>query len=290
MRTASKTIIGTTAIATAVILSACGSSGGSSSSSASNTSAAATTGFHLVTPGYLTVATHGTEPPEISISLSGVLGGADGAWINAFAQQHHLKVKLFQTTFSSAILAVQDGKADLGVAAYYSPTRAKAVYFTYPFYQEDAAVLTLPGFKYTGPASLQGKPVGTVTGFVWQPYLQKAFGSNLHAYPDTATIGRALLNGSIVGYFDTVTANTLAPLTPSNTRTYVVSAGQFGMPESVLVDIARNYVNCSNTGLAAAMNTTMANLHKSGEWAKILTANHLTSIFDPTLTTEPNGC
>lgn len=290
MRGSAKIAIWATAIATAVTLSACGSSSSSSGSTATAATAGTAAGFHLVTPGYLTVATHGTEAPEISISLSGVLGGADGAWINAFAQQHHLKIKLFQTTFSSAILAVQDGKADVGVAAYYSAARSKAVFFTYPFYQEDAAVLTLPGFKYTGPASLTGKPVGTVTGFVWQPYLQKVFGSDLHTYPDTATIGQALLNGSIVGYFDTVTANTLAPLTAANTRTYVITSGQFGMPESVLVDIARNYVNCSNTGLATAMNATLASLHKSGAWAKTLTANHLTSIFDPTLTTEPNGC
>jgi ABC-type amino acid transport substrate-binding protein len=299
MRGSAKIAIGATAIATAVVLCACGSTASSSGSTAdsgstansgSTASPSTAADFHLVNPGYLTVATHGTEAPEISISLSGVLGGADGAWINAFAQQHHLKIKLFETTFSSAILAVQDGKADVGVAAYYSAARAKAVFFTYPFYQEDAAVLTLPGFKYTGPASLTGKPVGTVTGFVWQPYLQKVFGSDLHTYPDTATIGQALLNGSIVGYFDTVTANTLAPLTAANTKTYVISAGQFGMPESVLVDIARNYVNCSNTGLATAMNATLASLHQSGAWASILTANHLTSIFDPTLTTEPNGC
>ena len=111
MRGSAKIAIWATAIATAVTLSACGSSSSSSGSTATAATAGTAAGFHLVTPGYLTVATHGTEAPEISISLSGVLGGADGAWINAFAQQHHLKIKLFQTTFSSAILAVQDSKA-----------------------------------------------------------------------------------------------------------------------------------------------------------------------------------
>lgn len=265
------------------VIAACSSTNSSSNGNSSQS-------FHLIHPGYLTVATHGTEPPELSISLKGKLGALDGTWINKFAKKHHLKIKLFQTTFASAILAVEDGKADVGVAAYYTPTRAKAVYFTYPFYQEHAAVLTLPGFKYTGPSSLNGKQVGTVTGFVWQPYLQKVFGSNLHIYPDTTTVGKALLDGSISAYFDTVTSNTLPPLTPQNSKAYVIKNGQFGMPESVLVDIARNYVNCHNTKLASAMNSTIAKMHNDGSWATLLQANHLTSLFNAPLTTEPNHC
>lgn len=279
----SRTILSALALTGLTALAACGSSTPSSKSDASQ-------GFHLIHPGYLTVATHGTEPPELSISLNGKLGALDGTWINKFAKEHHLKIKLFQTTFASAILAVEDGKADVGVAAYYSPTRAQAVYFTYPFYQEHAAVLTLPGFNYTGPSSLKGKQVGTVTGFVWEPYLQKVFGSNLHVYPDTTTVGKALLDGSISAYFDTVTSNTLPPLTPQNSKAYVIKNGQFGMPESVLVDIARNYVSCKNKGLAKAMNATIAQMHKSGQWNAVIKANSLTSLFNAPLTTEPDHC
>jgi polar amino acid transport system substrate-binding protein len=284
MRHFKKTSACVLAVIAAATLGACSSGSSPSGGDASQ-------GFHLINPGYLTVATHGTEPPELSISLGGKLGALDGSWITEFAKEHHLKIKLFQTTFASAILAVQDGKADVGVAAYYSPTRAKVVYFTYPFFEDHAAVLALPSFKYTGPSSLKGKQVGTVTGFVWQPYLQKVFGSNLHIYPDTATVGKALLDGSISAYFDTVTSNVFSPpLTTQNSKTYLIKNGQFGMPESVLIDIARNYVNCKNSKLAAAMNATMAKMHKNGSWATLLKANQLTALSNPALTTEPNHC
>src|SRR4029077_4711344 len=67
----------------------------------------------LVHGGTLTVATYGTGFPTVVVNKNGTLGGTSGAWINAYAKAAGLKVKLFQTTFTSAILAVQQKKADL---------------------------------------------------------------------------------------------------------------------------------------------------------------------------------
>src|SRR6266852_4230569 len=72
-------------------------------------SSAATPNLELVHAGQITVATYGNGFPTIVVGKNGTLGGTSGAWINAFAKANGLKVKLFQTTFTSAILAVQQG-------------------------------------------------------------------------------------------------------------------------------------------------------------------------------------
>ena len=71
-------------------------------------------------------------------------------------RRNGLKVKLFQTTFTSAILAVQQKKADLTMDIYYTPDRAKSLYYTYPFSVEGLQVFTKNDFKYTGPGEPQG--------------------------------------------------------------------------------------------------------------------------------------
>lgn len=237
--------------------------------------AAARTGssLPLVHSGQLTIATYGTAFPTIVINKNGSIGGTSGAWFNAFAKENGLKVKLFQTTFTSAILAVQQGKADLTMDIYYTPERAKALFYTFPFSVEGLQVFTKKSLAYSGPASLKGKKVAAVTGVSWTPTLQRYFGSDLQTYPSQAQAAQAFLNGQVDAYFEadaqyfTPPINKSASVVPHN-----IKPGQYG----ISADYTRGYgyviVNCKAKALASALNGTLKSLETSGRWAKVLKA------------------
>ena len=113
--------------------------------------------YRLVQPGVLTVATYGSAAPALVVLPNDQLGALDGALLTSFAKDQGLKLKLYQTTFASVILAVEQGKVDIGTYYYYKEERAQHVYYTYPFFQERATLFTLTSFPYNGPDSLKGK-------------------------------------------------------------------------------------------------------------------------------------
>lgn len=226
----------------------------------------------LVHSGTLTVATFGTGFPTIVVNKNGTLGGTSGAWINAYAKANNLKVKLFQTTFTSAILAVQQKKADLTMDIYYTPQRAKTLYYTYPFSVEGLQVFTKSNFKYTGPASLKGHKVAAVSGVVWTDGLKKYFGSNLQAYPSQAQAATAFMNGQVDAYFEADAQYFVAPINKSTSVIpHNLKDGDFG-----LTGYAKGYgyiiLNCGAKDLATGLNATLTQMEKSGQWAQVLKA------------------
>jgi len=248
--------------------------------------------YRLVQPGVLLVATYGSAAPALSILPNDQLGALDGALLTAFAKDQGLKIKLYQTTFASVILAVEQGKVDLGTYYYYKPERAQQVYYTYPFYQERATLFTLRTFPYAGPDSLKGRRVATVIGYVWATYLQQAFGSSAVLFPDSAGAETALLNGQIEGYVnsDDSVNGPVFSAADGRVAAHLLKAGDFGFPESVIATPAYNFVKCDNKPLAAALNDEMTKLHTTGQWAKVLAANKLTSASDIPLEAPPQLC
>jgi ABC-type amino acid transport substrate-binding protein len=247
--------------------------------------AAEPAGLHLVNPGYLTVATHGTLPPEIIVGPGDTLGGMDGALYNAFVRDHGLQLKLFETTFPSMILAVEQGKVDAGEGVFYTEERAKHVYYTYPFYLSRAVIFTLRSFPYAGPASMDGKRIATVIGYVWAPYLQKWSATGAALFPDEVSAIQALLNGQVQGY-----VNGRGGKQPPGLVAHDLHPGDFGFPESVLSNIAYNIVNCNNRAMAAALNDELTKLHQNGEWLRALKANGLGPEDDAELKSPGQVC
>jgi ABC-type amino acid transport substrate-binding protein len=235
--------------------------------------AAAAADLPLVEDGTLTVATFGTAYPTVVVNKNGTIGGTSGAWFNAFAKEHGLKVKLFQTTFTSAILAVQQGKADVTMDIYWTPERSKSLYYTYPFSVEGVQVFTKKGFDYTGPASLKGKKIAAVSGVVWTPTLKKYFGSDLQEYPAQAQAGTAFLNGQADAYFEADIQYFAPPINKSkDVVPHDIRPGQFGIEAGLVKGYGYNILNCKAKALATALNATLTRMEKSGEWAKVLKA------------------
>jgi len=243
-------------------------------SAAAPTAASATIDFKLVNPGVLTVATYGNGPPDVIIGSSGEFTGLEGELLNIFAKRYGLQVQLFETTFASMILAVKENKADVGTYIFYNKDRAQQVYYTLPHWVADhAAVYTLKTFNYTSAKSLDGKAVGTVSWFVWQPFLQQYFGTNSKFFPDQVVGGTALLNGQIDGWVNGIVQLTQPPFDQAQDRVegHLLNPGDFDMPDTAIFNDSYRIVNCGNKQLAMAMDKVLLELINNGQWAQIMT-------------------
>ncbi len=249
--------------------------------------------FTTVNSGELTIATYGTAEPDMVVNADKTLGGLEGPMFDQFLKDCKLKLRLFETTFASMILAVQNGQADVATYIFYSEPRSKVIYYTYPHWVADQAnVFTLKSFNYTGPASLEGKKVGTVTGFVWAPFLQTKFGSNAMLFPDTVTGGTALLNGQIDGWVNGGTTINVPPFKDQQDKVVgrPLPPNTWGMGENVIFNNSYNAVNCNNKDLANALNENLKRMVESGAWKKVMSDNKVPDSAAPKLTAPQQGC
>ena len=255
----------TTGIAGVLALAsiACGSSPSSSSSPPA---------FKTIESGTLTIATYGSAPPLITVGPGpNDIGGLSGGWAKEFAKEHGLQIKLFQTTFASTLVAVEQGKADIGAPVYYNSDRAKKYYYTYPVDVEALVVFTKKGFNYTGPDSLKGHKVATVTGYVWTPYFKTFFGPSLQLYSAASDAKTAFMNGQVDAYLDADINYFSEPLSLSpQLALHTVKAGDFGIPGEIIANQSYWIVNCKEKDLGSAMNKTRETLESNGKWKSIV--------------------
>lgn len=289
-----RTIIGAVAAVALIALTVGCSSSGSASSSAAATSSAssAAASYKLANAGYVTVAAYGSYAPWITIQPDGSLGGLDGTLIEDFAKDNGLKVKIYQTDFSSMPLAVGQGKADIAPYLSYTAARAKTLYYTSAFQTEQVSIYTLKSFNYTGPDSLKGKKVGTVTGYWYAQYLSNWCKSCTTLFPSSATGAQALLSGQIDAWVTGATGWYNPPLSNAHSKVTInkISGGDFGMPASEIVSDSYNAVACDNSALAKGLDTTLKQLQASGQWAKILAANGVSKDNDAGFSVPVQGC
>src|SRR5262249_14818591 len=125
-------------------------------------------------------------------------------------------------------------------------------------------------FSYTSAKSLDGKAVGTVNGFVWQPFLQQYFGGNAKFFPDQVVGGTALLNGQLDGWVNGIVQLTQPPFDKAQDQVegHLLNPGDFDMPASAIFNDSYRIVNCNNKHLAMAMDKLLLELINSGQWAQ----------------------
>lgn len=239
--------------------------------------AAAKDDFNLAEPGFLTVAVFSNAPPVIGYDSADKMLGVDGDFLESFAGRHSLKIKLYKTTFASTILAVKQGKADVGTWFYYTEERAKQIRYTLPYLRETASVFTMESFGYKGLDSLAGKRVAAVVGHSFAPYVQKAFGAGATLYPDGIASRTALLNGQVDAYVDSSFVIDEPPFAGNDkVKGVILKVGDLGLPQNVAGALDFNFVSCGNNALANALDEEMKSLHQGGQWQEILKKNGLT--------------
>lgn len=271
--------------ASALLLSACGSSTSSNGSEPP---------FDTVKDGVLTVAPYSESAPVVTRD-GGKLGALTGDLLNGFAKKYGLKVELQQADFAGSLAATQQRRADVTPYIYYTPERAKTVYYSAPDFVLPTGIYTLNSVHYKDTSSLHGMKVGGVVGQVWEPYLRKKFGDNAKLFQTAVDAETALVNGQIDAYVNSNFQMLVPPFSKhSNVEFHPLSNGDLGMPSDVINTYSYNVVSCQNSALAKAMDKYLKGLVSSGKWKKIYDKNNFpkdSRLLDPADIKPPKqGC
>lgn len=255
----------TAALAMTTALSGCGGDG-SGSTVSSDCKPAHT--FSTAKKGTLTVATY--DLPPFSKLEGKTITGVDGALIKAIAKKECLTITAKPAATAAVIPTVQAGRADLAVGDWYrTAARAKIVSLSDPLYTDQMALISKQGYKDI--SLLKGKKVGTVDGYLWVNDLKKFLGGSLKVYSSTLNMNQDLKTGRIDVGVDSYGSGKFnnkdleVEVAGSHPK---VAASQEGAQAAFPVPL-------SNKALLEAINEDIAELHESGELAKILTANGL---------------
>ena len=187
-------------------LAGCGSSGSNASASAGSSSSGASSSssgaLDTIQSGVMRVAIESYMP--YTDLQGGKIVGLDGDIINAIAQKLHLTVQPVLTDFTGMLGDVQSHRVDITVGGVaWSATRQQAGLFTDPPYYSPPAMAVHSGKSYRTVTDLQGKSLGTVSGYVWVKSIQSVPGATLHAYPNANGVFSDLSAGRIdVGFLD----------------------------------------------------------------------------------------
>jgi len=174
-------------------LTACG--GGDNSS-------AKTAGLDTIDPGVIRVAVQPYAPYTTVQAVK--LTGLDSDILNAAAQNLGLQVQPQLTDFNGMLGGVQSRRVDVAIGGIAWPeARQKEGLFSDPAYYSPPAMAVHGSEKYSTIADLEGKDLGTVTGYVWVKAIQALPGATLHAYPDANGVFNDLSSGRIqAGFLD----------------------------------------------------------------------------------------
>lgn len=252
------------ALIAATALSACG--GSSDSSVAADCKPAHE--FSTVKKGALTVSLY--DLPPFSKVEGKEITGVDGDIIKSIAKKECLTIDAKPSATAAVIPTIQAGRADLAAGDWYrTAERAEIVSLSDPLYTDQMALISEDGVSDIN--ELKGKKVGTVDGYLWVNDLKKYLGKGLKVYSSTLNMNQDLKAGRIEIGVDSYGSgkfnnkNLKVEVAKSNPE---VAASQEGAQAAFPIPTA-------NKKLLAAVNADIAELHSSGEMAKILTANGL---------------
>ena len=159
-------------------------------------------GLGTIEPGVIRVAVQ-PYAPYTSLKAD-KLTGLDSDILNAAAENLGLKVQPQLTDFNGMLGGVQSRRVDVAIGGIaWSEARQKEGLFTDPAYYSPPAMAVHGSEKYSTIADLEGKDLGTVTGYVWVKAIQALPGASLHAYPDANGVFNDLSSGRIqAGFLD----------------------------------------------------------------------------------------
>src|ERR1700722_6036934 len=139
-------------------------------------------------PGVLQVA---IEPYMPYTALKdGKLVGLDSDILATVASKLGLKIETNMTDFPGMLAAGQSPRADIPIGGIaWSDPRRKVGLFTDPPYYSPPAMAVHGTADYPNVASLEGKALGTVTGYVWAKSIAQLPEAAPHANPAPAGSG-----------------------------------------------------------------------------------------------------
>lgn len=153
-------------------------------------------------PGVIRVA---IQPYAPYTSMEGTeLTGLDADILAAAAERLDLEIEPQVTDFNGMLGGVQSHRVDMAIGGIaWSEERQEEGLFTDPAYYSPPAMAVHGSETVSTVADLEGKDLGTVTGYVWVKSIKAIEGAELHAYPDANGVFSDLSAGRIdVGFLD----------------------------------------------------------------------------------------
>ena len=202
-----------TAAALVLSLAACGSTASSAASSEAASSDAAssdtasseaaseteTAELSTVEPGKLIMSTNAAFPPYEMTTDSGEFEGIDIETAQAIADKLGLELQIDDMDFDAALLAVQQGKADMVMAGVtVTDERQNVMDFTDSYATGIQAIIVKEDSDIASVDDLAGKKIGTQRGTTGYLYCSDDFGDeNVVAYDNGLTAVQMLNNGQV---------------------------------------------------------------------------------------------
>ena len=177
------------------------SSDAASSEAASSEAASETETAELSTvePGKLTMSTSAAFPPYEMTTDSGEFEGIDIETAQAIADKLGLELQIDDMDFDAALLAVQQGKADMVMAGVtVTDERQNVMDFTDSYATGIQSIIVKEDSDIASVDDLAGKKIGTQRGTTGYLYCSDDFGDeNVVAYDNGLTAVQMLNNGQV---------------------------------------------------------------------------------------------
>ena len=177
------------------------SSDAASSEAASSEAASETETAELSTvePGKLIMSTNAAFPPYEMTTDSGEFEGIDIETAQAIADKLGLELQIDDMDFDAALLAVQQGKADMVMAGVtVTDERQNVMDFTDSYATAIQSIIVKEDSDIASVDDLAGKKIGTQRGTTGYLYCSDDFGDeNVVAYDNGLTAVQMLNNGQV---------------------------------------------------------------------------------------------
>ena len=177
------------------------SSDAASSEAASSEAASETETAELSTvePGKLIMSTNAAFPPYEMTTDSGEFEGIDIETAQAIADKLGLELQIDDMDFDAALLAVQQGKADMVMAGVtVTDERQNVMDFTDSYATGIQSIIVKEDSDIASVDDLAGKKIGTQRGTAGYLYCSDDFGDeNVVAYDNGLTAVQMLNNGQV---------------------------------------------------------------------------------------------
>ena len=260
-----------TAAALVLSLAACGSTASSAASSEAASSDAAsseaasseaaseteTAELSTVEPGKLIMSTNAAFPPYEMTTDSGEFEGIDIETAQAIADKLGLELQIDDMDFDAALLAVQQGKADMVMAGVtVTDERQNVMDFTDSYATGIQSIIVKEDSDIASVDDLAGKKIGTQRGTTGYLYCSDDFGDeNVVAYDNGLTAVQMLNNGQVdCVVIDNAPAKEFIAANPG-----LKLLGTAYVEESYAIGVGKG-----NTELKDAINTALEELKADG--------------------------
>lgn len=215
-----------------------------------------------VKEGVLTMATNATFPPYEYYDGNEIVG-IDAEIAGAVAEKLGLELKIEDMEFDSIILAVTQGKADIGLAGMtVTEERLEAVNFTDSYATGIQVIIVTEDSDIKDDKDLDGKKIGVQLATTGDMYAKEDFGEeNVEAYNKGADAVMALKQGKV----DAVIIDNQPALSfVKNTDGLKILETEYAVEDYAAA------IEKGNEGLLAAVNGALKELRDDGTLQSII--------------------